>query len=54
MERKFHAPHIGIIVGYMFWSGQRSKIRRSEAAMKRNGEGGDDDVRGEWASLPLK
>ena len=53
LERRIHAPWIGSIVWRNSQFGQRGKSVKRKVAMKDNKEGGDDDVRDDWASFPL-
>jgi len=53
LERRFHAPCIGSIGWYNSQSRQRGKSVQRKVAMKDNKEGGDHDVRDNWASFPL-
>ena len=53
MERRFCAPCIGSIGCCNSQSGQRGKSLKRKVATKDNKEGGDDDVRDDWASFPL-
>jgi hypothetical protein len=53
LERSFHAPCIGSIGWCNSKSGQRGKFMKRKVATKDNKEGGDDDVRDDWASFPL-
>ena len=53
LERRFRAPCIGSIGWHNSQSGQRGKSVKRKVAMKDNKEGGDEDVRDDWASFPL-
>ena len=53
LERRFRAPCIGPIVWCNSQSGQRGKSVKRKVAMKDNKEGGDHDVRDDWARFPL-
>ena len=53
LERRFRAPCIGSIGWRNSQSGQRGKSVKRKVATKDNKEGGDHDVRDDWASFPL-
>ena len=53
LERRFRAPCIGPIGWRNFQSGQRGKFMKRKVATKDTKEGGDDDVRDDWASFPI-
>ena len=53
LERRFHAPCIGSIVWRNSQSRQRGKSVKRKVATKDNKEGGDHDVRDDWARFPL-
>ena len=51
LERKFRAPCMESNVWRNFQSGQREKSVKRKVATKDNKEGGDHDVRDDWASF---